>query len=304
MQRSILALRDSIARHCGCGRSATAIPRLTLLRSNTPTVPIGTVYQPVLCIIAQGRKRVMLGNRVFEYDAAKYLIVSVDLPISGEICEATLEEPYLALSLTLDQATLASLLLDMTEGEREADLSAGLVVKALTPDLLDPVARLLGLLDQPRDIPVLAPLVEREILYRLLCSDQGALLRQIALADSRLSRIGHAIAWIKGNFAETFHIETVADIAGMSPSSFHRHFKAVTMMSPLQYQKLIRLQEARRLLLSHRQDAASIGFTVGYDSPSQFSREYSRLFGAPPTRDAARLRGSSGAEGLPFAHPL
>jgi AraC-like DNA-binding protein len=293
MASSIEQLGGCIARHCPAGRQTTAIPRLTLLRAEAPTVPVRTMYQPVLCIVAQGRKRLLLGEKTFDYDAAKYLVVSVDLPVVGGVCEASLQAPYLALSLSLDPAALAAMLLDMGDMPRDHALSTGLAVTAVTEDLLDPVLRLLRLLDRPDDIAMLAPLAEREILYRLLCGEQRGLLRQIALADSRLSRISRAIAWIRGNFAEPFRIETLADVAGMSPSSLHRHFKAVTTMSPLQFQKQVRLQEARRLLLGRQADAAQIGFTVGYESPSQFSRDYSRLFGAPPGRDAARLRALS-----------
>jgi len=301
MRRSMDELCDLVARHCRGGRCETAVPRLTLLRSDAPAGPVGSVYRPILCVIAQGAKRLMLGDRLFEFDAAKYLIVSVDLPVAGEICEASPERPYLALSLALDPAALAAMLLDMSGSAPAAGLSAGLAVTAVTADLLDPVVRLARLLDRPGDIVMLAPLAEREILYRLLLGEQGALLRQIALADSRLSRIGRAIAWIRGHFAEPVSIETVAAVASMSLSSFHRHFKAVTTMSPLQYQKQLRLQEARRLLLSEHGDAASVGFAVGYDSPSQFSREYSRLFGFPPARDATRLRRLSSGEPLPPA---
>ncbi|MDQ0475038.1 AraC family transcriptional regulator [Labrys wisconsinensis] len=301
MDQSISDLRDAIARHCRGARCATAVPRLTLLRSDAPTLPMATIHQPVLCIIAQGRKRLMLGESLYEYDAAKYLIVSVDLPVTGGVCEASAEEPYLALSLALDPAALAAMLIDMAEEHGEPELTPGIAVTAVTADLLDPAVRLVRLLDRPRDIAMLAPLIEREMLYRLLTGEQGALLRQIALADSRLSRVSRAIAWIRGNYAQPFHMEVVADIAGMSLSSLHRHFKAVTTMSPLQYQKQVRLQEARRLLLAQRADAAHIGFSVGYDSPSQFSREYARLFGSPPARDAARLRGLSNAAGLPFS---
>ena len=304
MVQPIDDLRDLIARHCAARRWASPIPRLTLLRSDAPTMPIGTIYQPVLCIIAQGRKTVMLGQQVFEYDAAKYLIASVDLPVTGAVSEATAARPYLALSLVLDQTALASMLLDIGEGRREAAPCAGLAVTSVTADLLDPVLRLVRLLDRPRDIAMLAPLAEREILYRLLLGDQGAVLRQIALSDSRLSCVSRAIARIRSHFAEPCRIEALAEIAGMSPSSFHRHFKAVTTMSPLQYQKQVRLQEARRLLLAQRSDAAGIGFSVGYESASQFSRDYSRLFGCPPARDAARLRVLSGPEALPFPHSL
>ena len=288
--------RDLIRRHCEPGRWQTAVPRMTLIRSDLTTSAIPTTYAPVFCIIVQGRKRVILGERLLEYDAAKYLVVSVDLPVTGQICDATSATPYLAFSLRLEPAMLASLLLDMPGRGEDAKGVPGLAVSTLTADLIDPVLRLLRLLDRPQDIAMLAPLVEREILYRLLEGEQGAMLRQIALADSRLSQVSRAIEWIKRHYAEPFRIQTVADLAHMSPSSLHRHFKAVTAMSPLQFQKQIRLQEARRLMLVNRADAASIGFSVGYESTSQFTREYSRLFGAPPARVAARLRDVSGAD--------
>ncbi|SHH92156.1 AraC family transcriptional regulator [Pollutimonas bauzanensis] len=292
MMESLTELRVLIEQYCSDGGVAAVLPRVSLLRSDASTLPIQAVYEPMLCIVAQGRKRVFLGNGSFEYDAAKYLIVSIDLPVTGSICEASADHPYLAFSLKLDLAALAALVLDMSEPANDARPPAGLAVSALTADLLDPVVRLLRLLRQPREIAILAPLIEREILYRLLLGEQGAMLRQIALANSHLARISGAIDWIKRNYAQPFRIESVARIANMSASSFHRHFKAVTAMSPQQYQKRIRLQEARRLLLTQQADIASIGFTVGYESPSQFSREYSRLFGAPPGRDAGRLRGS------------
>jgi AraC-like DNA-binding protein len=285
-------LRALIERHCAAPRWPTPIPRLTLRRATAPTVPIATLCQPLLCVVAQGRKRAMLGERALEYDAAKYLVGSVDLPVTSEICEASAETPYLAMSLALDPATLAAMLLDMP-GAAVGQPLTGLAVSPMTADLLDPVVRLLRLLDRPRDIAMLAPLAEREILYRLLLGPQGPMLRQIALADSRLSQIAKAIGWIKQNYERPLSIDALAAIAHMSPSSLHRHFKSVTAMSPLQFQKRIRLQEARRRVLGQHGDAASVGFAVGYESPSQFSREYARLFGAPPGRDAARLRASA-----------
>ena len=286
-------LRELIGRHCGGARWPTSIPRVTLMRANAPTVPVGALYQPALCIVAQGGKRVRLGEKMFEYGTAKYLIGSVDLPISGEVYEASEQTPYLAMSIGLDPATLAAMLLDMPQGADGGRPLAGLAVSPLTADLLDPLLRLLRLLDRPRDIAMLAPLAEREILYRLLLGPQGAMLRQIALADSRLSQISRAIQWIKQNYERPFRIETLAAIAHMSPSSLHRHFKDVTTMSPLQFQKRIRLQEARRRVLAQQDAAANVGFAVGYESPSQFSREYRRMFGAPPGRDAARLRAAA-----------
>ncbi|MQT15107.1 AraC family transcriptional regulator [Segnochrobactrum spirostomi] len=301
MEESISRLADLIARHCDVSRWTTPIPRLTLLRSDTPTMPIGVTYNPVVCFIAQGAKRAILGERVFDYDPAHYLVASVDLPVTGGISRASPQEPYLAASLALDRSLLATMLLEMGDGPRSTDPQPGMAVTAMTPDLLDSLIRLVSLLDRPTDAAMLAPLVEREILYRLLCGEQGALLRQIALADSSVSRVSRVITWIRANFAKPLRIELLAEIAGMSASSLHRHFKAVTTMSPLQYQKQLRLQEARRLLLSQHVDAASIGFSVGYESPSQFSREYSRLFGAPPARDATRLRALTGAGLAPFS---
>jgi AraC-like DNA-binding protein len=286
-------LRQLIDRHCAAARWPTPIPGVTLMRANAPTVPVGSLCQPLLCVVAQGRKRVLLGEKLFEYDSAKYLIASVDLPITGVVCEASVETPYLALSFVLDPATLAAMLLDMPQSADGGKPFPGLAVSPMIPDLLDPVLRLLRLLDRPADAKMLAPLAEREILYRLLLGPQGPMLRQIALADSRLSQIARAIGWIKQNYEQPLRIEALATIAHMSPSSLHRHFKQVTAMSPLQFQKRIRLQEARRRVLGLEGDAASVGFAVGYESPSQFSREYSRLFGAPPGRDATRLRASA-----------
>ena len=287
---SLKELCALIAQHCHERRTSTAIPRVGLVRSDTPTLPMGVVYQPMLYIVAQGAKQALLGDNIVEYAAGQYLVVSVDLPITGSVIQASPEAPYLALSLELDPAVLADMLLTLPGAAQDAPLP-GLAVSPVTPDLLDAAVRLLRLLGRPADIPMLAPLAEREILYRLLTGAQAPMLRQIALAHSRLAQVGRAIGWIRSHFAEPLRIDAVAQRANMSASTFHRHFKAVTAMSPLQYQKQIRLQEARRLLLAGQADAASIGFTVGYESPSQFSREYARMYGQPPLRDAVRLRG-------------
>jgi len=297
------ALRSLITRHCPNGRLQTAIPRVTLVRSDVATMPIGNTYRPALCIVAQGEKRALIGENIFEYGSGKYLIVSMDMPISGGVTKASREEPYLAFTLALEPAMLAALLLDLPPGPPAA-LSPVMALSPLSADLLDPVVRLVRLLDRPHEIPILAPLVEREILFRLIEGPQGAMLRQIALADSQLSRITRVIDWITRNFAKPFRIDAAAQIANMSPSSLHRHFKAATMMSPLQFQKHVRLQEARRLLIAQRADAASIGFAVGYESPSQFTREYARLFGSPPGRDGARLRRVASLDPRQIAEPL
>jgi AraC-like DNA-binding protein len=246
-----------------------------------------------VCIVAQGRKRAMLSDREYIYDPATFLVVSVDLPVIGCVVEASPDEPYLCLRLNLDLPVLTELMLEHGGGVASSGAAPGLALSRMTPELLDSAVRLVRLLDKPADAPALAPLAEREILYRLLTGEQGRMMRHIACADSRLSQVSRAIAWIKRNFTGPFSIDQVAAEAGMSPSSLHQHFKAVTTMSPLQYRTQLRLQEARRLMVAEAMDAALAGFRVGYESPSQFSRDYSRIFGAPPATDAGRLRASS-----------
>ena len=280
-----------MARHAASdGVHGTAIPRLSLIRSNRPTEPLHVLHAPAFCLVAQGRKRVMLGREVFHYGPDHFLTVSVDLPVSGEVIEATSDKPYLCLRLDLDPAMLGALLGEVGLDRRhEGDGGSGLFLDRSTPELVEAATRLVRLLDTPREAAVLAPLVERELLCRLLLSGQAARLRQVAFPDSSLRRVGRAINWIKQTFREPFSAAAVADAAGMSPSSLHQHFKAVTALSPLQYQKRLRLQEARRLVSNGAMDAASAGHSVGYGSPSQFSRDYRRLFGAPPMRDAAKF---------------
>ena len=281
------------------GIHATAVPRLSLIRSSVPTEPIHALHEPAVCFVAQGRKQVLAGRSVHVYDSAKYLVVSVDVPVVGQILEASAEAPYLCLRLDLDPAAIGALMLEAKllspEGEQPGQ---ALSLSFVTSELLGTVIRLVRLLASPRDIPILAPLAEREILYRLLMGDQTSKLRQIALGENKLQQINRAIGWIKRNFREPFSIDALASEARMSPSTLHEHFKAVTSMSPLQYQKQLRLQEARRLILSQSLDAAMAGHAVGYESPSQFSREYKRTFGAPPARDIARLRASPVVPGL------
>jgi AraC-like DNA-binding protein len=295
---SLHELRVLIARHAGAGQSQPAQTRLSGLvvsAARSPTAPIHHVYEPAFALVAQGAKQIVLGDRTFRYGTGQYLVVSVDLPITGHVALASRKEPCLSVGFMLKSATIATLLLETAVGappgaEREI---SGMGVSKAPAQLIEAVVRLLRLLDHPEDIPVLGPLVEREILWRLLCGPQGTLVRQIGLADSRLSQISHAIRWIRTNFAETLRIKDLAQMAGMSISSFHRHFRAITTMSPLRYQKQIRLQEARVRLLAQTDAVAAVGFRVGYDSPSQFSREYSRVYGTPPGRDAARLRAAA-----------
>lgn len=296
-------LRAILLRHRRHAVPGMPIPRVGLMHADAPTTPTCASYEPIFCVVAQGAKRVMLGERVFEYGAGSYFVVSTDLPVIGGVCEASAAAPYLGIGLKLDRALLADALLDIPAGTAPAP-AAGMAVGPVPDDLLEPVVRLARLLDRPADIAVLAPLIEREILYRLALGPQGATLRQITAADSKLARIARAIRWIAQNYAEALSVDALADLAGMSRSSFHRHFRAVTSMSPLQYQKRIRLQEARRLLFAAEADAMRVGFAVGYESPSQFSREYGRLFGAPPGRDAARLRALPARDPQRMAEPL
>ncbi|MBX9840644.1 MAG: AraC family transcriptional regulator [Xanthobacteraceae bacterium] len=278
------------------GVHATPIPRVFLLRSSHPTDELHAVQEPAVCFVAQGRKRVLAGPSVYVYDRAKYLIASVDVPIVGQILEASPAAPYLCMRLDLDPAVIGALMLEAKALTIKAPGGAGdapgpaLSLSSVTPELLDAAIRLVRLLASPRDIPILAPLAEREILYRLLLGDQASKLRQIAFAESKLQQINRAIGWIKRNYRKPFSIDAVSAEARMSSSTLHEHFKAVTSMSPLQYQKQLRLQEARRLILSQSLDAATASHSVGYESPSQFSREYKRTFGAPPAQDIARLR--------------
>ena len=283
-------LRMLITRHAGSAQSATTGSGIRVTSSDEPTELTHHVLEPTFAVVAQGAKRAVLGNEIFEYCAGQYLVVSVDLPIAGHVFRASRELPYLSAGLTLKPATIATLLLEMPASDRPAAEPAGFGVSDAPAELLESVVRMLRLLERPRDAAVLGPMLEREVLWRLLNGEQGAMVRQIGLADSRLSQISRAIRWIRAHHAKPFRIEELAEMAAMSASSFHRHFRAVTTMSPLQYQKLIRLQEARAKLMVESDDVAAVGFSVGYDSPSQFSREYSRLFGAPPGRDVARLR--------------
>lgn len=282
----------------GDGMHETALPRVGLIRSSVPTEPLHIVHQAAICIIAQGAKQVQVGERVIPYDAEEFLIISVDMPVVGEVTEASPEQPYLCLRLDLDPKALGQTMLDF--GVTAAAAGApprGISLGRVTPELLDAASRLVRLLGTPGDIKALAPLAEREILYRMITAGHGPKLAQIAMADSKLGQVTRAIGWIKRHFREPFQMEEVCAAAGMSQSALHEHFRAVTEMSPLQYQKQLRLQEARRLILARAADAATAGHTVGYDSPSQFSREYRRLFGAPPMRDADRLRGRELAVG-------
>lgn len=272
------------------GTLTTGIAGLSLHRMVRADRPKPVVQQSAFAVIAQGSKRLLVGDEVYEYDPLHYLVSSVDLPVVARITAASPQEPYLGLRLELEVEEIAALIRE--EGlpaTAQAEASRGLYINRLNADMMDAVLRLLKLLDTPQDIPILAPMVKREILYRLLTNGQGGRLRQIALQDSHTHRIARAIREIQRNFAQPLRVEALARDVHMSVSSFHHHFKAVTAISPLQYQKQLRLQEARRMIWLGSGDVSMIAHRVGYESPSQFSREYSRLFGASPLRDKRRL---------------
>ncbi|MFF5139946.1 AraC family transcriptional regulator N-terminal domain-containing protein [Streptomyces sp. NPDC013157] len=279
-------------------RDADAVPAidgLMLTRAERPTGPRSGIVDPVLALVAQGAKRLTLGGRIYDYEVGQYLVVSVDLPVSGQCTRATAERPFLGFGFRLRPARIAALLLESGTDpyaagmRRRTDLPA-LAVGEAPADLVDAAVRMVRLLDRPTDIAVLAPMIEREILWRLITGEQGALVRQIGLADGRLTQISRAVRFIRDHYSDPLRIEDLARLSGMSASPFHRYFRAVTAMTPIQYQKHIRLQEARLRLMSSTDDVADVGYAVGYDSASQFSREYRRQFGRPPGADAVRLR--------------
>jgi AraC-like DNA-binding protein len=283
-------LASAVERHAGTdGTQATAVPGLALYRASCVSEHDATVYEPSWCVIVQGAKEVVVGGETFRYDTSHSLLVSVDLPALSRVIEASAKRPCLAVRVALDLAVIGELLATTTTNS-SAKSKRGVSVAPLEPQLLDAVERLIALLDAPQDIEPLAPLVMREITYRLLTGPQGPRLRQIASAGAPAYRISKAILWLKNHFNESVSVEALAKRVGLSPSSLHQHFKGITAMSPLQYQKQLRLQEARRLLLGEALDAADAAYRVGYESPSQFSREYRRMFGAPPRKDVAAVK--------------
>ncbi len=292
IEGALEALAKSIARWADqSDRLETAISGLALWRRGEPTQPTSGMYEPSICLTAQGAKRVVLGDDVYVYDAHHFLITSVDLPTVWQIIEASREKPCLGLVLKLDRREISKLMVDSNlPPPRAQQSSRGMATGEVTFPLLSAFQRLIDLLAEPKDIPILAPIIQREILYRLLVGDQGARLRQIASAGSQSQQVARAIDWLKGNFTRPLRIDDLASHVNMSPSTFHHHFRTLTAMSPLQYQKWLRLNEARRLMLTEQTDAATAAFNVGYESPSQFSREYARLFGTPPLRDIKSLR--------------
>lgn len=267
-------------------RFDTPIKGLSFHRADQPTAPVSYLFAPHFCLIAQGEKHIILDTENYLYDPNSYVVSSVDLPLVSKIIKASTSEPYLGLTLELDLGDISKIITDipLPDSARKAD-HRGIGVCKLSTELASAIERLVMLLETPKDIPVLAPVIKREIYYRLLTEGQGWRLCQILSIGSQTNKISKAIDWIKTNFNQPFYTEQLASSVGMSPSSFHRHFKILTAMSPLQYQKKIRLNEAKRLMLVEKMDAGTAAFHVGYDSPTQFNREYKRMFGAPPAAD-------------------
>lgn len=275
----------------GDGVHKTKIAQLEFMQESNASTAICGVCEPILGIVIQGKKEVLLSEETYRYGAAQYLVVSVDLPICGFAIEATPEQPYLGFKLNLDPVQLCDIIAQTNPGMSKKDNSVrGLFINNADTPLLDCAIRLTQLLDSPQDISFLSPMIVREIYYRLLIGEQGEAVRQIATSGSNMQRIAEAIKLLKADFTKPLRVEDLAEQANMSPSSFHRHFKKVTSMSPLQYQKQLRLLKARQLMLTENADATNTAYQVGYESPSQFSREYSRMFGAPPIKDIERLR--------------
>lgn len=280
-----------IVRHAGGAprHRTTILDGISITCVTEPTPPTAVMSEPSLAVVAQGVKRTVLNGVPYDYRTGQFLVVSLDLPVIGQALQASVDEPFAVFSMKLKPTAIAPLLLETVHAAKPPAFS-GLAVSNATPELLDPIVRLLRLLDRPDDLRVLAPGLEREILWRLITGDQGALVRQIGMANSSLTHISRAIRWIREHYNEPVLVADLAELAGMSASSFHRHFRATTSMTPIQFQKQIRLQEARALLMTQPSRVAEIGYLVGYESPSQFSREYRRTFGTPPGQDAGRLR--------------
>ena len=295
---NLSTLRDLVARHAGAG-PRTIIDGVVIASVDETGPPKMSATGTVAVVMAQGAKRMALGDRVHEYRAGHCMIASVDLPVTGHFVEASPERPALGFALTLRPAAIAELVLhspagDIPRGAR-GTTPPGIAIHHAPDDLVEAVVRMVRLLDRPRDLAFLAPMIEREILWLLMCGESGALVRQLGLADSSLVRVGKAVQQLRERYAESIRVEELARMASMSPSAFHRGFHSVTGMSPIQFQKQVRLQEARIRLLADQGDIAGTAHVVGYESPSQFSREYRRLFGASPAQDAARLRATAQA---------
>ncbi|MBV8572525.1 MAG: AraC family transcriptional regulator [Acidobacteriaceae bacterium] len=281
---------------------STDVPGLTLYRRTAPTASMSATYEPSIALVVQGRKRVELGRTTFYYDPSRFLLTSVDLPVISQVMEASEESPYLCVRLKLEMPMVRELLTreEIRVSEMPSD-DSGMTTAETTAEFLDAFSRLMDLLSTPDDIPFLSPLIQREIVYRVLRSVEGRRLRAIATLGDQSHRTAKVIAWIRANYAKPLRVDDLAEIAAMGVSTLHHHFRVLTSMSPLQYQKQLRLHAARQRMLIDGLDATSAAFEVGYESASQFNREYSRFFGQPPMRDVRTLR-SPGAAAMGFAH--
>jgi AraC-like DNA-binding protein len=278
------------------GDRSTPIPALAFFRRDAPTPPGLCQVEPSIVLVVQGAKRMLVGGDAFAYNCERFLVASLDVPASSEVVEASAVRPCLGLVLKLDLRLIAELVAQAPLlSPKDRSVGRGMALGRVTPSLLESIKRLTDLLDEPEAIEVLAPLVLREVHYRLLTTDQAGRLRQLASVGSQSYLVARAIDWLKSHYASPLRVEKLAERVHMSASSLHHHFRQLTAMSPLQYQKWLRLNEARRLMLNAGLDAASAAFEVGYESPSQFSREYARLFGAPPRRDVVSLRSKAGS---------
>ena len=285
MDKALEELRAIVMR-AGDTWTTTGIPRVEMVRAEACS---NQVYEPMLHLVLQGTKELSVGDQALSLAPATYFIVPVDVPAIGQVNSEKPGSPYLAMSLTLDPAVLAAVLVG-NEDNRSTDSAVGFLVSTATPELIDACLRMMRLIDRPAEVAMLAPMIEREILFRVLQGPQGDVLRQIAREESRLSQVRRAIDWIRSHYTEPFRVEPLAATTGMSVAAFYRHFKAVTAMTPIQYQKRLRLLKARRLLIFEPRDAAAIAFSVGYESASQFSREYTRSFGVAPKRDVTNFK--------------
>lgn len=303
MAAALDALAQRIDQWTASGEQlVTPVPGLALFRRTEPTEPLTLMYEPSICLVAQGAKRVLLGDVTYVYDRRHFLITSLHLPTLVQVLSASPEQPYLGLRLTLDQGELSRLVVDSNLPPAPVRHSSpGMATGEVTWPLVAALARLVDLLDDEQAVPILAPIIQREIIYRLLVGDQGERLRQMVSAGTPGQQIARAIDWLKDHFTRPLSIDELAAQARMSTSTFHHHFRAMTALSPLQFQKQLRLHEARRLMLVEHGDAGSVAFQVGYESPSQFSREYRRLFGVPPMRDIVRLRQLTATGGAPIS---